>query len=46
MFNLYDTLVIPTAGKPGLQPYLATSWSIDANAFKLRDGVKFHSAIR
>jgi peptide/nickel transport system substrate-binding protein len=44
-FNLYDTLVIPTAGKPGLQPHLAKSWTIDGNdyIFALRDDVKFHS---
>ena len=44
-FNIYDTLVIPSQGKPGLTPHLATSWTIDGNdyAFKLRDDVKFHS---
>ena len=45
MFNLYDTLVTPSEGKPGLSPHLATSWTIDGNdyTFKLRDDVKFHS---
>lgn len=45
MFNLYDTLVAPAEGKPGLSPHLASSWAIDGNdyTFKLRDDVKFHS---
>jgi peptide/nickel transport system substrate-binding protein len=44
MFNVYDTLVIPEQGGPGVVPHLASEWSIDGNAytFKLRD-VKFHS---
>ncbi|HEV7283302.1 MAG TPA: ABC transporter substrate-binding protein [Kaistia sp.] len=45
MFNVYDTLVVPTAGKPGMQPHLASSWTVDGNVytFTLRDDVKFHS---
>ena len=44
MFNVYDTLVIPEQGGPGVVPHLASEWSIDGNAytFKLRDA-KFHS---
>jgi len=45
MFNVYDTLVAPTAGKPGMQPLLASGWTVDGNVytFTLRDDVKFHS---
>ena len=45
MFNVYDTLVAPTPGKPGMQPLLASSWTVDGNVytFTLRDDVKFHS---
>ncbi|MDO6966415.1 ABC transporter substrate-binding protein [Rhizobium alvei] len=45
MFNLYDALVAPTAGKPGFEPLLASGWESDGKTytFKLRDGVKFQS---
>ena len=45
MFNIYDTLVIPQQGGPGLVPHLAESWQADGNAyvFKLRGDVKFQS---
>ena len=43
--NLYDTLVYPKQGGSGVQPHLATDWTIDgANyTFTLRDGVTFNS---
>ncbi len=43
--NLYDTLVYPKQGGAGVQPHLATDWTIDgANyTFNLREGVKFNS---
>ena len=43
--NLYDTLVYPKQGGAGVQPHLATEWSIDGNSFTftLRDDVKFNS---
>ena len=45
MFNVYDTLVLPNQGKPGMQPHLAKSWTADGNVFTftLRDGVTFQS---
>lgn len=45
MFNIYDTLVIPQQGGPGLVPHLAESWLSDGNSFtfKLRSDVKFQS---
>ncbi len=46
MFNVYDTLVIPTAGKPGYDPLLAKNWSSKDGihyTFNLRDDVKFQS---
>ncbi|MEM9107026.1 MAG: ABC transporter substrate-binding protein, partial [Pseudomonadota bacterium] len=45
MFNVYDTLVMPAQGAPGLVPHLAESWSADGNnhTFKLRQDVKFQS---
>jgi peptide/nickel transport system substrate-binding protein len=45
MFNIYDTLVMPKQGEPGLVPHLAESWEADGNnwIFKLRQDVKFQS---
>lgn len=45
MFNVYDTLVIPTQGGPGHDPHLAESWEVDGASytFTLRDGVTFQS---
>lgn len=44
-YNIYDTLVIPAKGAVGMQPHLATEWTIDNNVvtFTLRDDVSFHS---
>jgi peptide/nickel transport system substrate-binding protein len=44
MFNVYDTLVIPEQGGPGVVPNLASDWKIEGNAytFNLVDA-KFHS---
>lgn len=43
--NIYDTLVTPKKGGPGVEPLLATEWSTDGKVytFKLHPGVKFHS---
>ena len=43
--NLYDTLVYPKQGGSGVQPHLATKWSIDGATytFTLRDDVTFNS---
>jgi len=45
MFNVYDTLVIPKAGQPGYDPFLASGWETDGKTytFKLRTDVKFQS---
>jgi peptide/nickel transport system substrate-binding protein len=45
MFNIYDTLVLPKQGGPGVQPHLAESWTVDGTTytFKLRSDVKFQS---
>ncbi|SHJ28285.1 ABC transporter substrate-binding protein [Wenxinia saemankumensis] len=45
MFNVYDTLVLPTQGAPGHDPHLATSWEVDGSSytFTLRDDVTFQS---
>ncbi|PIP00135.1 ABC transporter substrate-binding protein [Pleomorphomonas carboxyditropha] len=45
MQNLYDTLVEPKKGGPGVDPLLASEWAADGTAytFKLRPDVKFHS---
>jgi peptide/nickel transport system substrate-binding protein len=45
MINVYDSLVFPRKGAPGVQPHLATEWETDGTTytFKLRDDVKFHS---
>lgn len=42
--NVYDTLVYPKQGGPGVQPLLATDWTVDGltYTFTLRDA-KFHS---
>ena len=44
-YNLYDTLVIPNKGSGGVQPHLATEWTVEDNivTFTLRDDVTFHS---
>ncbi len=44
-FNLYDTLVAPKQGGPGVEPLLAESWTVDGPTytFKLRSDVKFQS---
>lgn len=43
--NMYDTLIMPSADGMGLQPGLATEWSVneagDVVTLKLREGVKF-----
>ena len=43
--NLYDTLVYPKQGGAGVQPHLASDWSVDGNVFTftLRDDVTFNS---
>jgi peptide/nickel transport system substrate-binding protein len=43
--NLYDTLVYPMQGGPGVQPHLATDWTIDGAVytFNLRNDVTFNS---
>jgi peptide/nickel transport system substrate-binding protein len=45
MFNVYDTLVLPTQGGPGHTGHLAESWSVDGATytFKLRAGTTFQS---
>jgi peptide/nickel transport system substrate-binding protein len=45
MFNVYDTLILPKQGGPGVQPHLAESWTTDDDVytFKLRPNVKFQS---
>ncbi len=45
MFNVYDTLVIPRQGGPGLVPHLAASWEGEGTnyTFKMRDDVQFQS---
>lgn len=45
MFNVYDTLVLPTQGAPGYSPHLAESWEVDGNDFlvTLRQDVTFQS---
>jgi len=43
--NLYDTLVYPKQGGSGVQPHLATDWTIDGATytFNLRDDVTFNA---
>lgn len=43
--NLYDTLVYPAQGGAGVQPHLATDWTIDGTTytFTLRNDVTFNS---
>ena len=43
--NLYDTLVYPNQGGSGVQPHLASEWTIDGATytFTLRDDVTFNS---
>jgi peptide/nickel transport system substrate-binding protein len=45
MFNVYDTLVLPRQGGPGMVPHLAASWEGSGTdyTFTLRDDVKFQS---
>ena len=45
MFNVYDTLVLPAQGAPGMVPHLATGWEVDGATFTftLREGVTFTS---
>lgn len=45
MFNVYDTLVLPTQGAPGYSPHLAEGWEVDGNDFivSLRQDVTFQS---
>ena len=45
MFNIYDTLILPTQGGPGHTGHLAESWTSDGMSFTftLRDGVSFQS---
>ncbi len=45
MFNVYDSLVIPRQGGPGLVPHLAESWEGEGTSytFKIRDDVQFQS---
>lgn len=45
MFNVYDTLVLPTQGGPGYSPHLAEGWEVDGNDFvvMLRSDVRFQS---
>ncbi len=44
-FNVYDTLVIPVQGGPGMAPHLAEKWEGDGTSFSftLRKDVKFTS---
>src|SRR6185312_8998590 len=43
--NIYDTLLLPTSDGQGLEPGLATEWSVAKDGLsvtlKLRDGIKF-----
>ncbi len=43
--NLYEPLVYPNQGAPGVQPWLASDWTIDGldYTFTLRDGATFAS---
>ena len=43
--NLYEPLVYPNQGAPGVQPWLASDWTIDGRdyTFTLRDGATFAS---
>lgn len=43
--NLYDSLVYPTQGGPGVQPWLATEWTVEGltYTFTLKEGVQFSS---
>lgn len=46
MYNIYDALVVPKAGQPGFEPFLATGWETTDGkvyTFKLREDVKFQS---
>lgn len=45
MFNVYDALVIPRQGGPGMVPHLAESWETEglSYVFRLRPDVRFHS---
>ncbi len=45
MFNVYDTLIIPRQGGPGVVSHLAESWEGEGTSFtfKIRDDVQFQS---
>jgi peptide/nickel transport system substrate-binding protein len=46
--NVYDALILPAQGGPGVAPHVATGWEQDGNVytFSLRDDITFHSGNR